>query len=266
MALLASSSIKMDELLVDWLVGSDEMYEKVLQRIQELRVPHAPAQPHPKIHIPRIVSLEKPTLAWNDIEERVNYVFANNPVTPDAFLRITTDVCGFPRYFHVPFVQRIHDWNRSTEANISLHHFKAFWMQFLDNTDIAERYFHFLKQPDVDYLARDDFLPLLKVLLVTHPGLEFLASHQEFQEKYAISVVTRIFYFCDKSHSGKITLRQFKQSDLIQVLQSVDQEEEINKITRYFSYEHFYVLYCRFWELGMVSQCIASHTHTHTIF
>lgn len=29
----------------------------------------------------------------------------------------------------------------------------------------------------------------------------------------------------------------------------VDDEEDINKVTRYFSYEHFYVLYCRFWEL-----------------
>lgn len=29
----------------------------------------------------------------------------------------------------------------------------------------------------------------------------------------------------------------------------MDAEEDINKITRYFSYEHFYVLYCRFWEL-----------------
>ena len=29
----------------------------------------------------------------------------------------------------------------------------------------------------------------------------------------------------------------------------VDEEEDINKVTEYFSYEHFYVLYCKFWEL-----------------
>jgi hypothetical protein len=29
----------------------------------------------------------------------------------------------------------------------------------------------------------------------------------------------------------------------------VDDEEDINKVTKYLSYEHFYVLYCRFWEL-----------------
>ena len=30
---------------------------------------------------------------------------------------------------------------------------------------------------------------------------------------------------------------------------TLDLEEDINKINDYFSYEHFYVIYCRFWEL-----------------
>ena len=29
----------------------------------------------------------------------------------------------------------------------------------------------------------------------------------------------------------------------------VAEEDDINKVTEFFSYEHFYVLYCRFWEL-----------------
>ena len=35
----------------------------------------------------------------------------------------------------------------------------------------------------------------------------------------------------------------------METLIQVDTEEDINKIRDYFSYEHFYVLYCRFWEL-----------------
>ena len=31
----------------------------------------------------------------------------------------------------------------------------------------------------------------------------------------------------------------------------VDEETDINKVTEYFSYEHFYVLYCRFFELDV---------------
>ena len=29
----------------------------------------------------------------------------------------------------------------------------------------------------------------------------------------------------------------------------IDEEEDINNVTDYFSYEHFYVIYCKFWEL-----------------
>jgi serine/threonine-protein phosphatase 2A regulatory subunit B'' len=62
-------------------------------------------------------------------------------------------------------------------------------------------------------------------------------------------VITRIFYSVNKCHSGRITSRQVRRSDLLQSFLLVDDEEDINKVTRYFSYEHFYVLYCRFWEL-----------------
>ncbi len=29
----------------------------------------------------------------------------------------------------------------------------------------------------------------------------------------------------------------------------LEEEEDINQVTAYFSYEHFYVIYCKFWEL-----------------
>lgn len=63
------------------------------------------------------------------------------------------------------------------------------------------------------------------------------------------SSVTRIFYSVNRCHDGRITSRQIRRSDLVAAFQLVDEEEDINKVTRYFSYEHFYVLYCRFWEL-----------------
>lgn len=34
-----------------------------------------------------------------------------------------------------------------------------------------------------------------------------------------------------------------------QVIQLLEEEEDINQIMAYFSYEHFYVIYCKFWEL-----------------
>jgi serine/threonine-protein phosphatase 2A regulatory subunit B'' len=122
-------------------------------------------------------------------------------------------------------------------------------MNEMEPYDEVDRFFRLMKQPDADAIVKDDFFPFLKALLSDHPGLEFLSSHDEFQEKYAISIITRIFYFVNTSHSGSITARQLRRSDLLEAFQVVDEEEDINKIPRYFSYEHFYVLYCRFWEL-----------------
>ena len=44
-------------------------------------------------------------------------------------------------------------------------------------------------------------------------------------------------------------MRELKRSNFFDICLAVDEEEDINKIRDYFSYEHFYVLYCRFWEI-----------------
>ena len=95
-----------------------------------------------------------------------------------------------------------------------------------------------------------------------HPGLEFLKATPEFQDRYSDTVVQRIFYVVDRNDDGKISRRDFKHSNLFGALKHLDLEEDINKVSlvyhltlnpfkirAYFSYEHFYVLYCKFWEL-----------------
>ncbi|CAI9773981.1 unnamed protein product [Fraxinus pennsylvanica] len=52
-----------------------------------------------------------------------------------------------------------------------------------------------------------------------------------------------------RSGNGRLTLRELRRSNLIAAMQHADEEEDINKVLRYFSYEHFYVIYCKFWEL-----------------
>lgn len=59
----------------------------------------------------------------------------------------------------------------------------------------------------------------------------------------------RIFYTNDLNNDNKLSYREFYKSNLITILNSVCLEPDINKIRDYFSYEHFYVLYCKFWEL-----------------
>ena len=52
-----------------------------------------------------------------------------------------------------------------------------------------------------------------------------------------------------RSWSGQISLQELRRSDLLDVLQFLDDEPNINKETKYFSYEHFYVVYTCFWKL-----------------
>ena len=35
------------------------------------------------------------------------------------------------------------------------------------------------------------------------------------------------------------------------VLEDVEHQDDINKILQYFSYEHFFVIYCKFWDLDV---------------
>jgi serine/threonine-protein phosphatase 2A regulatory subunit B'' len=201
-------------------------------------------------------------------------------LSPEQFVRITKEVCRFPSYFNLPLYQRILDlyhakcvshMNHTTDDDnnndsdnnnnntaqaqqpqhqwITMEILEWYWKTEMEPYDANDRFFRLVKQSDADAIVRDDFLPFLKALLADHPGLEFLASHSEFQEKYAVTVITRIFYAVDRCHSGRITSRQVRRSDLLAAFEQVDEEEDINKVTRYFSYEHFYVLYCRFWEL-----------------
>ena len=59
----------------------------------------------------------------------------------------------------------------------------------------------------------------------------------------------RIFFMLSRRDDGTIALKDFKNSNLFKTLFLLEKEEDINKVRDYFSYEHFYVLYCKFWEL-----------------
>jgi serine/threonine-protein phosphatase 2A regulatory subunit B'' len=92
-------------------------------------------------------------------------------------------------------------------------------------------------------------MPFMEELLAFHPGLAFLETTPEFQEKYARTVIARIFYDLDWVGKRKIDSRTIRRSNLVASFHAVDLEDDINAIIQYFSYEHFYVLYCKFWEL-----------------
>ncbi|KAI5566774.1 hypothetical protein BDE02_13G043400 [Populus trichocarpa] len=189
----------------------------------------------------------------NELKEqcliRINHFFYGHSdgLQIHDFKSITKEVCKLPSFFSTVLFRRI-DVNSTNFVTRDA--FLNYWINGnMLTLDLATQIFTILKQPDLKYLTQENFKPVLRELLATHPGLEFLQSTPEFQERYAETVIYRIFYYINRSGNGHLTLRDLKRGNLIDAMQHADEEEDINKVLRYFSYEHFYVIYCKFWEL-----------------
>jgi serine/threonine-protein phosphatase 2A regulatory subunit B'' len=185
--------------------------------------------------------------------------------------RICTQAFGLPRYFtNLVFKKLASDTETaedraqgSTTAGLGLGitalHVKEFYEKHLRFKSIVRRMFETLlatsKGRDSqctekrNVLVRDDFQAYLEVLLEMHPGLSFLRQTLDFQTKYTETVIIRIFYDLDRFDRGRISWSEFENSKLPDAFRQVDATDDINTVLNYFSYEHFYVLYCRFWEL-----------------
>uniref|UniRef100_A0ACD5YID8 Uncharacterized protein n=1 Tax=Avena sativa TaxID=4498 RepID=A0ACD5YID8_AVESA len=170
-----------------------------------------------------------------------------NGLRIQEFRMVTRELCKLPSFLTTVLFGKI---DKDNTGFVTRDAYMDFWVNSnMMTMDTATQVFTILKQHDHDYLTKEDFKPLLRDLLDNHPGLEFLKSTPEFQERYGETVVYRIFYCLSRIGSGLLTLRELKRGNLIDALQHADDEEDINKVLRYFSYEHFYVIYCKFWEL-----------------
>ncbi|XP_059660327.1 serine/threonine protein phosphatase 2A regulatory subunit B''alpha-like [Cornus florida] len=180
---------------------------------------------------------------------RINHIFraSMDGLQVHDFRTVTKEICKLPSFLSSALFRKI---DSDFTGIVTRDAFINYWLDSnMVSMDIATQIFKILKQPDCKYLTQADFKPVLLDLLAVHPGLEFLQSTPEFQERYAETVIYRIFYYINRSGDGHLTLRELKRGNLIAAMQHADEEEDINKVLRYFSYEHFYVIYCKFWEL-----------------
>ncbi|XP_054838960.1 serine/threonine-protein phosphatase 2A regulatory subunit B'' subunit alpha isoform X1 [Eublepharis macularius] len=156
-------------------------------------------------------------------------------------------ICCCPLYWKAPMFSAS---GGERTGFVSVHSFVAMWRKIVQNChDDASKFICLLAKPNCNYLEQEDFIPLLQDVVETHPGLTFLKDAPEFHSRYITTVIQRIFYTVNRSWSGKISLTELRKSNFLQTLALLEEEEDINQITDYFSYEHFYVIYCKFWEL-----------------
>lgn len=93
-----------------------------------------------------------------------------------------------------------------------------YWKRNLENESVGKRVFKVICKHDSHVMVPEDLKPLFGYLLESHPGLEFLQATPEFQERYADTVVMRIFFTLDSNDDSKITWRDFKNSNLLSTL------------------------------------------------
>ncbi|XP_034050759.1 serine/threonine-protein phosphatase 2A regulatory subunit B'' subunit alpha isoform X1 [Thalassophryne amazonica] len=156
-------------------------------------------------------------------------------------------VCGCPVYWKAPMFYAA---GGERTGFVSVHSFIATWRKLLHSChDDASRFIYLLAKPGCNYLEQEDFIPLLQDIVDTHPGLTFLKDAPEFHSRYITTVIQRIYYVVNRSWTGRITMMELRRSNFLQTLALLEEEDDINQITDYFSYEHFYVIYCKFWEL-----------------
>ncbi|GLD47869.1 serine/threonine-protein phosphatase 2A regulatory subunit B'' subunit alpha-like protein [Lates japonicus] len=155
--------------------------------------------------------------------------------------------CGCPLYWKAPMFYAA---GGERTGFVSVHSFIATWRKLLHSChDDASRFIYLLAKPGCNYLEQEDFIPLLQDIVDTHTGLTFLKDAPEFHSRYITTVIQRIYYVVNRSWTGRITMMELRKSNFLQTLALLEEEDDINQITDYFSYEHFYVIYCKFWEL-----------------
>ncbi|WIA36470.1 hypothetical protein OEZ86_007771 [Tetradesmus obliquus] len=181
---------------------------------------------------------------------RVNALFDPHPagLNLEQFSSVVQEVCQLPTILAHPWFERL--VSGSSERLVSKAAFVEWWSsRQLVAAPATRRLWEVLRPDGKQHLTYADFRPLLQAVLQYHPGLEFLADTPEFQARYAETVIYRIFYTINRSGSGRMSYRELRRSDLLDALFALEREEDINRVPRYFSYEHFYVVYCKFWEL-----------------
>ncbi|XP_073470681.1 serine/threonine-protein phosphatase 2A regulatory subunit B'' subunit beta-like isoform X4 [Aquarana catesbeiana] len=154
--------------------------------------------------------------------------------------------CDCPLYWKAPLFYAA---GGERTGYVSVHKFVAMWRKILHTChDEAAKFIQLLAKPSCSYLEQEDFISFLQDVVNTHPHLTFLREASEFHSRYITTVVQRIFYNVNRSWSGHITCAELRKSNFLQHIALLE-EEDINQSIDYFSYEHFYVIYCKFWEL-----------------
>lgn len=180
--------------------------------------------------------------------ERLKNAFTTykGKVTYENFEEVTK-ACSLPLYWKMPLYLAV----GTDKLNfVTTNRFLEYWKRMANvYHDEPSRFVYILSRGQRTFLLPEDFRPMIQDIVDTHPGLKFLKDSKEFHSRYVDTVISRIFFDVNRSWSGKITALELRKSNFLQAVAELEEDDDINQMTDYFSYEHFYVIYCKFWKI-----------------
>ncbi|XP_073701444.1 serine/threonine-protein phosphatase 2A regulatory subunit B'' subunit beta [Garra rufa] len=221
--------------------------KKQAQAKKEEPVTPALSESIPKFYFPR--GQPQANINIDNLISKIEQIFSQFPDERVTLkdMGLVAKACECPLYWKAPL---FHAAGGDRRGYVSVHKFVAMWRKVLQTChDDASKFLHLLAKPGCNYLEQEDFIPFLQDVVDSHTGLAFLKEASDFHSRYITTVVQRIFYNVNRSWTGKITCSELRKSSFLQNVALLEEEEEINQLTEFFSYEHFYVIYCKFWEL-----------------
>ena len=122
----------------------------------------------------------------------------------------------------------------------------------LFNTPETDRMFRLMKKKDKNYLTPEDFMPFLTSLRKHNHQLEFFRDEmfQHLHDAYLTSVTASIFFSVGAWRTKKMYIRQFRNLNVVGILEDLDQGENLNYID-HISYDQFRVFYVKFVQLDL---------------
>ncbi|ESO88694.1 hypothetical protein LOTGIDRAFT_125808 [Lottia gigantea] len=227
------------------------------QTVRELPVPRTPSS----VNIPRFYFPTGQPAARTETDtilKRVQQEFSKveGGKAYKHHMAMISKACGLPVYWKMLLFRAA---GGEETKFITFQQFSTMWKGVVkENHDTASRFVYLSQCPTGGlkqmtstrhYLMYDDFKPLIQDIIETHPGLTFLLDAPEFHSRYVTTVISRIFFCANRSWTGKLTVQEIRRSNFLQIVDMLEREEDINEVTDFFSYQHFYVIYCKFWEL-----------------
>ncbi|TPX31016.1 hypothetical protein SmJEL517_g05581 [Synchytrium microbalum] len=158
-----------------------------------------------------------------------------------------TERCQLPRYLNACLFRQC---GGERDKPVFFQAFQQTWSalttKFRGEDSLA---FGVFKQNVNNFIEPEDIELVVTDVVHHHPGLVFLAPLPVFQARYVETVVARIFYGKTQNWNDRMTFAEFKKTGILNVIRNLENQDDINSTRDVFSYKHFYVIYCKFWEL-----------------